>query len=141
MTSRAQKLFRKVLDPEPEKRLQLDELAKYMTDRWLRKEYRRPEARDGQSQLTLGSFQSVHSNAIEKNKMLYTLLQHGVETTVDRSLKNNRIISWIKQGAETVEGPAIVENDADDEPDDILKAEDDSEDIDDIDSCCDEQKY
>jgi len=141
MTSRAQKLFRKVLDPEPDKRLQLEELGKYMTDRWLRKEYRRPETKDGQSQLTLGSFQSVHSNAVEKNKMLYTLLQHGVETTVDRSLKNNRIISWIKQGAERVDdGPAIIENDAEEEPEDILKAEDDSEDIDDIDSCCDEPR-
>ena len=39
---------------------------------------------DGISQLTMGSFQSVHSNAVEKNRILYTLLQHGVETTVDR---------------------------------------------------------
>merc|ERR550519_2498731 len=68
--------------------------------------------------------------------MLYTLLQHGVETTVDRSLKNNRIISWIKQGAERVEGPAISENDVEeeeDEPEDILKADADSEDIEDMD--------
>jgi hypothetical protein len=60
--------------------------------------------------------QSVHSNLCEKNCLLYTLLQHGkhaisltllsytecctiagVETTVDRSSKNNRIIKWIKQ--------------------------------------------
>jgi len=26
------------------------------------------------------------------------LLQHGVETTVDRSQKNSRIINWIKHG-------------------------------------------
>ena len=43
-------------------------------------------------------FQSVHSNAIEKNRILYTLLQHGVETTVDRSQKNSRIINWIRHG-------------------------------------------
>ena len=43
-------------------------------------------------------FQSVHSNAIEKNRVLYTLLQHGVETTVDRSQKNSRILNWIKYG-------------------------------------------
>ena len=42
--------------------------------------------------------QSVHSNAIEKNRVLYTLLQHGVETTVDRSQKNSRILNWIKYG-------------------------------------------
>jgi len=143
MTSRAQKLFRKLLDPEPEKRLQLEELGKYLTDRWLRKEYRKPEGRDGLSQLTLGSFQSVHSNAVEKNRMLYTLLQHGVETTVDRSLKNNRIISWIKQGAERVEGPSIMVNDVEEdeeEPEDVLKADADSEDIEDMESCCEEPR-
>ena len=32
----------------------------------------------------MGSFQSVHSNAVEKNRILSTLLLHGVETTVDR---------------------------------------------------------
>ena len=58
-------------------------------------------------------FQSVHSNLCEKNCLLYTLLQHGkhdttsdataddtiagVETTVDRSSKNNRIRNWINQ--------------------------------------------
>ena len=45
----------------------------------------------------MGSFQSVHSNAVEKNRILYTLLQHGVETTVDRTQKNSRIINWINQ--------------------------------------------
>jgi hypothetical protein len=34
---------------------------------------------------------------MEKNRMLYTLLQHGVETTVDRRHKTHRIINWIKQ--------------------------------------------
>ena len=43
---------------------------------------------DGISQLTMGSFQSVHSNAVEKNRILSTLLQHGVETTVDRSVND-----------------------------------------------------
>ena len=56
---------------------------------------------DGISQLTMGSFQSVHSNAVEKNKVLSTLLQHGVETTVDRSQKNSRIINWIQNGRTT----------------------------------------
>ena len=62
----------------------------------------------------LSTFQSVHSNLCEKNCLLYTLLQHGkhdhghgdataddtiagVETTVDRSSKNNRIRNWINQ--------------------------------------------
>jgi len=103
MTARAQKLFRKVLDPDPDRRIPLEDINKYIEDRWIRKGGKPvTEGRGGdhQSQLTLGSFQSVHSNAVEKNRMLYTLLQHGVETTVDRSQKTHRIISWIKQGAE-----------------------------------------
>jgi len=103
MTARAQKLFRKLLDPDPERRLELGELPKYLEDRWIRKGGKvevRGVPGDHQSQLTLGSFQSVHSNAVEKNRMLYTLLQHGVETTVDRRHKTHRIINWIKQGAE-----------------------------------------
>ena len=47
------------------------------------------------------------------------------------------------QGAERVEGPAISVNDVEEEeeePEDILKADADSEDIEDMDSCCDEPR-
>jgi hypothetical protein len=37
-----------------------------------------------QLNVSMIDLQSVHSNAVEKNRILYTLLQHGVETTVDR---------------------------------------------------------
>ena len=103
MTSRAQKLFRKLLDVDTSKRLKLEELARFTEDKWLKKQGRllqnctpvtsdQKGISDGISQLTMGSFQSVHSNAIEKNRILYTLLQHGVETTVDRSKKNSRYL-------------------------------------------------
>ena len=133
MTTRGQKLFRKLLDPDPTRRMRLGDLAKYTEDnnKWLRSKTPRssslglgavaaaiaavtttnPEEevkvplplpaalnQDGVSQLTMGSFQSVHSNAIEKNRVLYSLLQCGVETTVDRSQKNSRIINWIQHG-------------------------------------------
>ena len=133
MSSRAQKLFKKLLDPDPERRLKLSELTKMANDdvKWLRKSGSKSLVSspadprylvdaataqagtsgnplinphflsDGISQLTMGSFQSVHSNAIEKNKVLNTLLQHGVETTVDRSQKNSRIINWIQNGRTT----------------------------------------
>lgn len=39
---------------------------------------------------------SFHSSADEKNKLLYTLAQHGIETTVDRVAKKNRIKDWIQ---------------------------------------------
>eukprot|EP00095_Tigriopus_kingsejongensis_P010752 snap_masked-scaffold277_size226016-processed-gene-1.8 protein:Tk10752 transcript:snap_masked-scaffold277_size226016-processed-gene-1.8-mRNA-1 annotation:"serine threonine-protein" len=112
MTSRSQKLFRKLMDVDPTKRLPLHELPKYTDDKWLKKVPKSSlngagcdpkQLSDGISQLTMGSFQSVHSNAVEKNKILYTLLQHGVETTVDRSQKNSRIINWIQHGQATNE--------------------------------------
>ena len=39
---------------------------------------------------------SFHSSVEEKNKLLYTLAQHGIETTVDRVAKKNRIKDWIQ---------------------------------------------
>ena len=130
LSSRAHKLFKKLLDPDPERRLRLAELPKMTGDdmKWLRRHGGSkslvsltgfPESIsgltgngnrdtsgsqflcDGISQLTMGSFQSVHSNAVEKNKVLNTLLQHGVETTVDRSQKNSRIMYWIQNGSTT----------------------------------------
>lgn len=74
---------------------------------------------DGISQLTMGSFQSVHSNAVEKNRILYTLLQHGVETTVDRTQKNSRIINWINQQTAD-EKDSNDENDSEEEDDDAI---------------------
>ena len=50
---------------------------------------------------------------------------------------------FYSQGAERVEGPAISVNDVEEEeeePEDILKADADSEDIEDMDSCCDEPR-
>jgi hypothetical protein len=57
LSSRAQKLFRKLLDPNPSKRLELVEMDKYLEDRWMRKGVGKANVKDGQSQLTLGSFQ------------------------------------------------------------------------------------
>jgi len=128
LSSRGQKLFRKLLEPNPCKRLELGEMTKYLEDKWLRKGMGKSEGKDGQSQLTLGSFQSVHSNPCEKNCLLYTLLQHGVETTVDRSSKNNRIRNWINQGAER--SSSVKEEDIEEEPSDVLK--DDEDDLEDI---------
>ena len=59
LTSRAQKLFRKLLDPNPSKRLELVEMTKYIEDRWMRKGVEKAGVKDGQSQLTLGSFQVI----------------------------------------------------------------------------------
>jgi len=43
----------------------------------------------------MGSFRSCRSDAAEKARSLKTLSKHGVETTVDRGQKENRICQWI----------------------------------------------
>lgn len=42
------------------------------------------------------SMYSFHSSVEEKNKLLYTLAEAGIETTVDRVAKKNRIRDWIQ---------------------------------------------
>lgn len=39
---------------------------------------------------------SFHSSLEEKNKLLSTLAQHGIETTVNRVEKKQRIREWIQ---------------------------------------------
>lgn len=40
---------------------------------------------------------SFHSSPEEKNKLLFALTQHGIETTVDRIEKKKRIRDWIQE--------------------------------------------
>lgn len=42
------------------------------------------------------SMYSFHSSLEEKNKLLSTLVEYGIETTVDRSAKKDRIRQWIQ---------------------------------------------
>lgn len=42
------------------------------------------------------SMYSFHSSPEEKNKLLHTLTQYGIETTVDRCAKKDRIRQWIQ---------------------------------------------
>lgn len=43
------------------------------------------------------SMYSFHSSPEEKNKLLFALAQHGIETTVDRAAKKKRIRDWIQE--------------------------------------------
>lgn len=56
------------------------------------------------------SMYSFHSSLEEKNQLLYTLTTYGIETTVDRAKKKDRIREWI-------ETSAIVEENEEDESD------------------------
>lgn len=42
------------------------------------------------------SMYSFHSSVEEKNKLLSTLMEYGIETTVDRAAKKDRIREWIQ---------------------------------------------
>lgn len=54
---------------------------------------------------------SFHSSPEEKNKLLFALTQHGIETTVDRVAKKKRIRDWIQESV-------IQEDDEEEENDD-----------------------
>lgn len=53
---------------------------------------------------------SFHSSPEEKNKLLYSLTQHGIETTVDRVAKKKRIRDWIQE--------SVIQEDNEEENDD-----------------------
>lgn len=53
---------------------------------------------------------SFHSSLEEKNQLLHTLTTYGIETTVDRAKKRDRIREWIQSSA-------IVEENEEDESD------------------------
>nr|XP_033320960.1 fatty acyl-CoA synthetase and RNA processing-associated kinase 1 [Megalopta genalis] len=102
ISSRAQRLFKRLLDPKAEKRpASVLEVNKYVEDRWLAKlgvEKAMNGGADERDELC-PSMYSFHSSLEEKNQLLHTLTTYGVETTVDRSKKKDRIREWIQASA------------------------------------------
>ncbi|KAG7200399.1 hypothetical protein KM043_017854 [Ampulex compressa] len=113
ISSRAQRMFKRLLDPKPEKRpVTVLEVNKYLEDRWLAKlgaEKALNGGADERDELC-PSMYSFHSSLEEKNQLLHTLTTYGIETTVDRSKKKDRIRQWI-------ESSAIAEKGEEDESD------------------------
>ncbi|EAA13389.4 AGAP010327-PA [Anopheles gambiae str. PEST] len=96
LSARACKLFKKFLDPRSDRRLKtLSDLQKFIDDRWLAKSAEKEMAENEPDELC-PSMYSFHSSVEEKNKLLGTLAQCGIETTVDRAAKKNRIRDWIQ---------------------------------------------
>lgn len=62
------------------------------------------------------SMYSFHSSPEEKNKLLRCLTQYGLETTVDRDAKKDRIRRWIENSVIDEEGEEEVGEDEEDEP-------------------------
>lgn len=98
VSSKAQRLFKKYLEPRPEKRpAGLADVHRFMDDRWMSKvgmEKNNEVAAEEEG--LCPSMYSFHSSPEEKNKLLFTLTQYGLETTVDRSAKKDRIRAWIQ---------------------------------------------
>lgn len=59
------------------------------------------------------SLYSFHSSPEEKNKLLSHLTQYGLETTVDRSAKKDRIRQWIQNSVIEEEDDQEVNDDSD----------------------------
>ncbi|XP_071527878.1 serine/threonine-protein kinase SBK1-like isoform X2 [Panulirus ornatus] len=95
-TSRLLRMFKRLLEPKPEKRASVREVFKYMDDKWLLKLPRR-DAGDVDGQSVCYSTFSMHSCPREKDRMLRTLKAHGIETTVDRIAKRQRIHEWLER--------------------------------------------
>lgn len=113
ISSRAQRMFKRLLDPKVEKRpVSVLEVNKYLEDRWLAKlgvEKALNGGADERDELC-PSMYSFHSSLEEKNQLLHTLTTYGIETTVDHSKKKDRIREWIQASA-------IVEENEEDESD------------------------
>lgn len=115
ISSKAQRLFKKYLEPKPEKRpAGLAEVHRYMDDRWMskvgiEKNNEVPAEEEG----LCPSMYSFHSSPEEKNKLLFSLTQYGLETTVDRSAKKDRIRQWIQASVIEEEEEEEYETDED----------------------------
>ncbi|KAG7163609.1 Serine/threonine-protein kinase meng-po-like 1 [Homarus americanus] len=95
-TSRLLRMFKRLLEPKPEKRASVREVYKYMDDKWLLKLPRR-DVGDVDGQSVCYSTFSAHSCPKEKDRVLRTLKAHGIETTVDRIAKRQRIHEWLER--------------------------------------------
>lgn len=84
------------MEPKPDRRPKnFIDLQKFLDDRWLAKGAEKDLVKVEPDELC-PSMYSFHSSVEEKNKLLYTLAEAGIETTVDRVAKKNRIRDWIQ---------------------------------------------
>lgn len=97
VSSKAQKFFKRYLEPRPERRpTGLAEVHRFLDDRWLSKGMEKTNEVAMEEEGLCPSMYSFHSSPEEKNKLLFTLTQYGIETTVDRCAKKDRIRQWIQ---------------------------------------------
>lgn len=89
-------MFRKYLEPRRDKRPQsLNDSFKFLDDRWLTKPTTDRNSGVYEDDSLCPSMYSFHSSQEEKDKLLQVLAEYGLETTVDRTSKRDRIKQWI----------------------------------------------
>lgn len=90
-------MFKKFLEPQLNKRVKsLRDVFKYLEEKWLAKTAEKELLNLADQDRMCPSMFSLHSSPLEKNKLLNSLAKHGIETTVDRAAKKNRIRAWIQ---------------------------------------------
>ncbi|EDV55740.1 uncharacterized protein Dere_GG20613, isoform A [Drosophila erecta] len=102
LTSNAQRMFKRFFARISNRPKSLADVTKFLDDRWLAKTAQKEMAEYETDELC-PSMYSFHSSPDEKNKLLYTLADCGIETNVDRQQKKNRIKDWIESSIITEE--------------------------------------
>ncbi|XP_034250004.1 serine/threonine-protein kinase SBK1 isoform X2 [Thrips palmi] len=97
ISARAQRMLRNFLEPRADRRpASLGELQRYLDDRWVAKGSGDKKEEGVEDDGLCPSMYSFHSSVEEKNKLLATLSECGIETTVDRGAKKDRIHQWVQ---------------------------------------------
>lgn len=107
LTSNAQRMFKRFFARISNRPKSLADVTKFLDDRWLAKTAQKEMAEYETDELC-PSMYSFHSSPDEKNKLLYTLADCGIETNVDRQQKKNRIKDWIESSIITEEDEVRV---------------------------------
>lgn len=101
-------MFRKFLEPRPDRRPKnLHDLQKFSEDRWLAKGAEKDLMQMEADELC-PSMYSFHSSPEEKNRLLSSLAEYGIETTVDRTAKKVRIRDWIQSSVITEDNEEVI---------------------------------
>ncbi|XP_071106329.1 serine/threonine-protein kinase SBK1-like [Haliotis cracherodii] len=85
-TPRLLRFFRKILDIKPERRCSVKEIFKYVSDEWL------VPTRTGPSSEDEGE---CSSDTDHMEELSHLLQDHGIETKVDKRLRERRISEWL----------------------------------------------
>ncbi|KAL1518103.1 hypothetical protein ABEB36_001776 [Hypothenemus hampei] len=118
VSTKAQRFFKRFLEPNKERRPKyLKDVYRFLEDRWMAKGMEKTNETLNEEDGLCPSMYSFHSSPQEKNKLLRTLTEYGLETTVDRNAKKDRIRKWIENSVIMEEEESFEEElDDEDEP-------------------------